>query len=52
MATGLEVDEFEEVIDNLGLKITGSLTDGMEVTPGQYEYLKLVKWYDEECAKI
>ena len=52
--TALEIGDFEEVVDELGLKYKGEMQNGTQitVTPAQFEYLKLVKWYDEQVQMI
>ena len=54
IATECELEDLDECIDHHGLRISPCcIKDGCaDVSPGQYEYLKLVKWYDEEMEKI
>ena len=54
MATGVELDDLDESIDLNSLRITEDMVkDGkIECTPNQYEYLKIVKWFEEEMEKI
>ena len=49
IATGVELEDLDETIDLLKLRITEDMVkDGkIECTPEQYEYLKMVKWYEE-----
>ena len=54
VATGVELDDLDESIDLNSLRITEDMVkDGkIECTPNQYEYLKIVKWFEEEMEKI
>lgn len=53
-STGVELDDLDETIDELKLRPTEDMVkDGkIECTPQQYEYLQIVKWYEESMEKI
>lgn len=54
LQTECEIEQLDEMIDLLGLRITeDQVKDGKAiVTPGQFEYLKIVKEYQEKMEKI
>ena len=54
LSTGVELDELDETIDQLRLRITEDMVkDGkVECSPEQYKYLQIVKWFEEQMEKI
>jgi hypothetical protein len=54
LAMGTEITDLDESIDLHNMRVNEQMVkDGkLEVTQGQFEYLKLVNWYQEQLEKM